>query len=299
MSPGNDTATRVNRALDYVLAHLDEPLPLEAVAKAAAFSPFHFHRVFKALMGETLASFVKRARLERAIRQMTYAPERSLTEVAHTSGFKSLSDFSRSFRKRFGVPPSAFDVATFRDDGRKQMLDELTGPETRHLLERLPAGENPDGFTVRLVELPPRLVAYRRVSRPFEGTHVVDAAASLVQWAERHGVADGVWLGYMWDDPDVTALESCRYDVGVVVESMPSDDTVGRLELPAMRVAEITIDGAIDVEQRALDWLYGTWLPRSRCVPDEQPCFERWHGRPFADGLERFRLAIQLPVRDA
>jgi AraC family transcriptional regulator len=46
---------RVNLAIDYVAAHLDEPLRLADVSRAAMFSPFHFHRVFQALAGETLA----------------------------------------------------------------------------------------------------------------------------------------------------------------------------------------------------------------------------------------------------
>lgn len=53
---------------------------------------------------------------------------------------------------------------------------------------------------------------------------------------------------------------------------------------------------ARDLEMRALDWLFGTWLPASGFVPTEQPCFEAWNGRPFAHGTERFALRLQLPV---
>jgi AraC family transcriptional regulator len=54
--------------------------------------------------------------------------------------------------------------------------------------------------------------------------------------------------------------------------------------------------GGIDRELRALDWLYKTWLPSSRFVPDDQPCFEAWHGLPFAHGSEHFDLDVQLPI---
>ncbi len=72
---------------------------------------------------------------------------------------------------------------------------------------------------------------------------------------------------------------------------------VGRFEFPAMLVAEVVVRGGIDLELRALDWLYGTWLPRSRYVPDDQPCFEAWIGRPFQHGPEHFELLLQLPVK--
>jgi AraC family transcriptional regulator len=64
-----------------------------------------------------------------------------------------------------------------------------------------------------------------------------------------------------------------------------------------MTVAQVRITGGIDVAQRALDWLFGTWLPQSGHLPDDQPCFEAWVGRPFAHGDEHFETHAQLPVR--
>jgi AraC family transcriptional regulator len=63
-----------------------------------------------------------------------------------------------------------------------------------------------------------------------------------------------------------------------------------------MEVAETKICGSIELELRALDWLYGTWLPQSGYVPAEQPGFEAWIGRPFAHGTDYFEFFIQLPV---
>jgi AraC family transcriptional regulator len=66
-------AERVNLAIDHVVGHLGEPLRLADVARAARLSPFHCHRVFQVLVGETLAEFVKRLRLERALVMMASA----------------------------------------------------------------------------------------------------------------------------------------------------------------------------------------------------------------------------------
>ena len=67
---------------------------------------------------------------------------------------------------------------------------------------------------------------------------------------------------------------------------------------PRCLVAEVEIAGSIEVELRALDWLYLTWLPRSGYAP-ATPAFEAWNGRPFAHGAEHFELRPQLPVVDA
>ena len=291
-----DYVARVNRAIDFILEHLDQPLKLDVVARAAFFSPFHFHRVFQSLVGESLNQFVKRVRLERALMMLSHAPSRSLTEIAFACGFASSSDFSRSFKQRYGVPPSAFDIETFRAQRREDWAAAITDTKHRHLLDRLEPGANPDGFEVRLRELPPRSVAYIRVMNSYAEGAVPSAIARLVAWAEARGLADGQWLGYMWDDPEIVAAEDCRYDVGLEVTDMTPTGEVGRFEFPAMLVAEIEIRGPIDLEMRALDWLFRTWLPTSGYVPTEHPAFEAWLGRPFAHGMEHFELMVQLPV---
>ena len=147
---------RVNRAIDYITEHLAEPLRLEDVARAASFSPYHFHRIFRGLMGETLASFVKRVRLERSVYLLSHRKGLSLTEIALACGFSSSSDFSRSFRTHYGVSPKRFDVEKFRRSGREA------------LRQAVPATGNADEFAVALRSLPARRVAYIRYSGPMK-----------------------------------------------------------------------------------------------------------------------------------
>ncbi|MEE9394059.1 MAG: AraC family transcriptional regulator [Planctomycetota bacterium] len=291
-----DYVERVNRAIDYILRNLSQALRLEDVAAVALFSPFHFHRVFKSLVGETLNQFVGRVRLERALFMMSHQRSLSLTEVAHSCGFASSSDFSRSFKKRFGVPPSAFDLESYRDQRRQELQDSSGDPKIAERLKRLPAGENPDGFAATIRELPPRCVAYLRVFDPYRPDVVSDAAQKLMAWAEERNLDGGQWLGYMWEDPEVVPLADCRYDVGVEVPDVQLSGEIGRMDFPAMTVAELEIRGGIDLELRAIDWLFRTWLPNSRYLPADQPCFEAWIGKPFAQGYEHFELKVHLPV---
>jgi AraC family transcriptional regulator len=292
---------RVNRAIDFILQNLDQSLRLEVVAQAAGFSPFHFHRIFRLMVGESLNEFVKRVRLERALvllSRQTWATRRraTLTDIAFACGFASSSDFSRCFKQRYGLPASRFDPASFRVRRRREWESAVADPQQRNLLKRLKPGENPDGFAVRLRRLPPRIVAYIRVPDSFREGGVTGAAGRLVQWAEARGFADGQWLGYMWDDPEIVSHRDCRYDVGLEVPEVTPSGEVGRIEFPAMQVAEVEVRGGIDLEMRALDWLFGTWLPASGFTPTEQPCFEAWIGRPFAHGTERFELHLQIPI---
>ena len=296
-SAPTDYLARINRAIDSIVRDLAQPLSLHAVSQASGFSPYHFHRVFKAIVGETPNQFVKRLRLERALYLMSHSPRWSLTEVALHCGFSSSSDFSRSFKLHFGQAPRRFDLQAFRVERRADFERLLSAqyaplrPQVRDL------GANPDGFEARLRDLPARTVAYLRVFDPYREGATLAACERLLAWAEPRGLADGQWLGYMWDEPEIVAMADCRYDVALVVDEFVPEGDIGCFRFPAMRVAEVEIRGDIHLEVRALDWLYQTWLPRSGYMPDDHPAFEAWIGRPFAHGHAHFELACHLPVR--
>ena len=301
INKSQDYFARVNRAIDFILKHLDQPLKLDIVAEAAGFSPFHFHRIFRSLVGEPLNEFIKRLRLEHAVALMTrknWSTHRrqSLTDIAFACGFSSSADFSRCFKQQYGVPPSRFDIDSFREQRRDDWQSAITDAEHRHLLDKLEPGANPDNFEVTLRQLPPRTVAYIRVMDSYREGLVEQANQRLIAWAEERGLADGQWMGYMWDDPEIVPHEKCRYDVGLEVPDVTPSGEIGRIDFPAMQVAEIEIRGPIDLEMRALDWLFCSWLPNSGYVPTEQPGFELWLGRPFAHGMEHFELLLHLPV---
>ncbi len=257
-------------------------------------SPHHFHRVFQAIVGETPAEFVKRLRLDKALRTMAFEKPTSLSQVAVTCGFASSADFSRSFKQRFGVSPSAFDVVAWRASHAEKLEAGL--PLGGRIAE-LPAFEDPQAFQVEIRDLAARSAAYIRVTRPYEGDRVFQAAQRLIAWAEKRGLADGQWLGYQWDNPELTNLEQCIYYIAVEAGEFDPYGEVGHYRFPPMRVAQIEIRGGVELELRALQWLYGSWLPRSGYLPDDQPGFEAFIGRPFAHGGEYFELYVQLPIR--
>jgi AraC family transcriptional regulator len=246
--------------------------------------------VFQASVGETLAEFVKRLRLERALVLMAHAPRSSLTTIALSCGFAAPSDFSRCFKQRYGAAPSAFDLKGWR---------EAHGSELEATVAKAAGRRNPDRFRVTIRKLPARTVAYIRVLNPYKGDAVAQAIQRLVAWAERNALAEGQWLGYQWDNPEITSLEDCQYHVAVEAERFVPRGEIGRYRFPPMVVAQVEIRGGIELELRALQWLYGTWLPRSGYVPDDQPGFEAWIGRPFAHGTEYFEIHAQLPVKRA
>ena len=98
---------RLNNVKRYIQEHLDEPLNREVLAAVAGFSVPHFHRVFTAQIGESIASYVRRVRLERAGRKLRMGAT-DITAVALAAGYETHTAFGKAFKQHFGLSPSEF-----------------------------------------------------------------------------------------------------------------------------------------------------------------------------------------------
>ena len=85
---------RINRVIDHIEETLGDELRLKNLARVARFSPFHFHRIFSARVGETLNHFIQRIRIEKAASNLVGNPKQSITTVAIDGGFSSSATFS-------------------------------------------------------------------------------------------------------------------------------------------------------------------------------------------------------------
>src|SRR4029077_17942250 len=93
---------RMHKVLEHIDRHLDQPLDLATLAEVAYFSPFHFHRLFAAWMGETLGDYLRRRRVELAAMRLLSQPRLRVLNAALSVGFGSGEAFSRAFKGRFG-----------------------------------------------------------------------------------------------------------------------------------------------------------------------------------------------------
>ena len=102
---------KLRRVMEFIEAHLDQPMPLEQLAAAAAVSPFHFHRQFKRTTGMTPHQYIVRMRTERA-KALLSGSDLPLAEVAAQSGFADQSHFTSTFRRTTSMTPRGYRNAT-------------------------------------------------------------------------------------------------------------------------------------------------------------------------------------------
>ncbi len=117
----HDYIQRVNAIIDFIDANLNTDLSLESLSEMAAFSPFHFHRIFLEITGETPNTFITRKRVEKIASILLVGTDEPLNDLAYRYGFSCGNSFSRAFRKFYGVTPSQY-----RDKFSKIGVEVLT-----------------------------------------------------------------------------------------------------------------------------------------------------------------------------
>ena len=240
------------RVMLYVQDHLDEPHSIDALARIARFSPFHFHRIFRGMAGESLMAHVKRLRLERAAHHLSLT-NRPVAEIATAAGYESHESFSRAFQGHFGVSPSRF---------RRQPRagDQPGGTHGRDPLDAV--GDAAHWADVRIVNFSARHVAFVRHIGPYQGAG--RAWGPLLAWAGSHALDTKAQLAIAYDDPEITPAEHLRYDACIEAPaSIEPTDPVQFQTIEGGDYAVYTHVGAYEKLGEAYLNLYGRWLPAS------------------------------------
>jgi len=99
--------SHLRRARDLADRHYAEPLDLDALARAASVSKYHFSRSFSDAYGETPIRYLTRRRIERA-QDLLRSANLTVTEVCMLVGFSSLGSFSSRFRELVGESPTQY-----------------------------------------------------------------------------------------------------------------------------------------------------------------------------------------------
>jgi AraC family transcriptional regulator len=272
----HDTLQRIGRALELVEARLfDERLAPSDLARAAAFSPWHFHRVFQAFTGQTPVGYVRKRRFAEICRRLCMS-EVPIAALALDCGFGSQATFTRAFTREIGVSPgryrSAGQIAPAHDFGPLD-VEEILARAGRQSME--PRIAHRPAFDV---------VGMAERFTPATSSRIPELwgrfVARLDDVRQRRGVATyGVCV-----DADPASVDEAgfTYVAGVEVErveSIPGGMTA--LTVPAGRYAVFTHAGHISRLKDTVKQIWGRWLPALpyRLVrrPDFELYDERWN----------------------
>ena len=306
----NIYTTRINRVITFIEENLDKPLKLETLAREACFSPYHFHRIFTAIVGETPNTFVNRVRLERAALLLLRAPSRSITDIAFSCGFSSSAVFSRSFRQYFALSASEWRKQaqqgaalnrkiskTNRKNWKDRTLlktDRGSSTNEKHIYQ-----SETDRMNVNVRQMPRFHVAYVANLEGYNVEKICEAWRTLYTWASARDLLtpDAQTLGISFDDPTITEFNKCRYYLCLTVPGdIPADETVGLLDIPAGKHGVYRFEGLQQEIIPTYQRLYAEWLPESGYQPADFPCYEIYYATPDNPYEGIFRMDLCIPV---
>jgi len=311
---------RVDRAIDHIRMNLAGDLSLQALARVASFSPYHFHRLFRSVTGETVNGFIRRVRVETAAVKLLHQPTLSISQIGVECGFGSSSSFAREFRTAFGMSASQFRDGGFREwdaaralgskDGQGESKGGKAERKAREDPERAGAYTPPETGTretrrtpmkiqFEVKEMPALHVAYVRHTGPYH--EIGEAFDRLGRWAGPRGfyaVPGALVLGVYHDDPKVTEPSKLRSSACVTVpKGTKTDAEVGTMDIPGGRFAVAHCELGRDEFGAAWDKLIGEWIPRNGYQSDDRMCYEVYLNDPQSHPERKFVVDICEPVK--
>ncbi len=273
----NGYSERMQRVVDYVAGHLDQELDLQTLAGVAWLSPYHFHRIYRGLLGETVNETVRRLRLQRAAIDLLDR-ELSIERTARRASYESQAAFTRAFRAEYGEPP-----ARYRGTRRIVELDQRS---------------NPSMYQVESIVLPKLRVAaiqhrgdYQLTSKAFERLMTAAATTGLLTPTART-------IGIYHDDPVSVPQNDLRSTACITVPEgwVPSGE-LAEAYVEGGRYARIIHTGPYIELKTAYDWLYQTWLPSCNEEPRDLPCLEEYLNDPRQVSAKDLKTAVMMPLQ--
>lgn len=291
----------LNQVINHIHSNLDRPQSLAELADIAGFSPFHFHRIFKSLTGETIGEYLLRARLEKSANLLLSHPEETVINILVACGFSSPAVYSRAFKERFKISPSLF-----RSLNRSNIGKEHRNP-----------GKEPDGYSrynitqsrsdinkfhppirIEVMELPEMHVAYIRHIKGYRkgspDIRISQAFERICNWAKAQNLftPSTLVLGIPYDHPEITPDDRSRYDACITIprEISRPQGNISVQDIPGGKYAVSRIEVNTSernqigkmIEDVYIECLL-EWLPASGYQAEDLPPLEIYRepvGRP-------------------
>ena len=293
-----DYRARIERVIRALSDEPEAPHTLDELARIAHFSPFHFHRIYRAMVGESVVETARRLRLARAALLLA-TTDSPVTEIAMDSGYESVQTFSRAFRNLTSVSPREF-----RDRGM-QLAQLVVGPR--------PIKRGGSNMQVEIVERGPIKAWTMRLRGAMTPESFKDVYSRLWQWQIDHGIAGRTKeaIGVFYGDGEGVGLDregyamlekegsdnAFRYYAGVIWdEPLKADGGIEVLEVPGGKYASYRLVGSYHGIPEAFQRLYGEWLPKSGYVPDDRPALEIYRNNPYDTPANDLITDLLIPL---
>jgi AraC family transcriptional regulator len=287
----------MNRVLEFIQEHLNEPLTLEDIAQEALLSKFHFHRIFKMVTSESLNEFIQRLRIEKSANILYCESTDSLTDIALNCGFSSSAYFSRVFKKHYGISATTFRKLSVQE---KQQFIQTHIKGLYPLKNYYPLQED---IKIEIKTLPKMHLAY---IRKFyfdlnDKANIIDQMFEyIIDWGNKKGLMDKDTkvVGVLHDSLMLTPFSQYQYDACITVPySVKEDGVVGVKDIDEGKYVILNLRNVSKEEfERSIFTLFISWFPKSGYYVDFRPIHEFYYG---PNSYNNYTLDYCVPIKDA
>ena len=288
----------VQRVIARVVTQLDESADLDALAQLAGLSPFHFHRIFRGMVGETPLELLRRLRMERAA-MLLLETETPVTRIAFDAGYETHEAFTRAFRASYGAAPSVFR----RTSHARRILAapsgiHIAGDGTASAFTPMDTGGRT--MQVDIEHLPDLRLAtvthvgpYNQIGKAFEKLGMIAGPRGLF------AIPGALMIGAYHSDPDAVPLEELRSAAGIsIAADTPMPPGLEEMHLTGGSYARCTHIGPFDLLGDAWQRFMGEALPASGHVVTDGPALEIYRSDMRSTPMVELRTDLLVPVRE-
>ncbi len=283
----------LRKAVDFIEANLDSKISIEEVAASSGYSSYHFQRLFSAAVGEPVRDYIRKRRLTEAAHVLVDSNQRIL-DIALSAGFESQEAFTRAFQKMFRLPPGEYRKQKHQPYflGRSKLTDSMI----RQLISKYCIAPN-------IVEWDERY--FIGIGRAF-GEDIFNPVGEL--WNEfsqkiasiEHSVGTDTFGLCFGSDPSIAKNEDTAlcYIAGVEVSTASTAVPDGMIlrRLPRSKYVHFAHVGPLMEFQTTLDYIWGTYLPRSNYHRVEAPDLEVYP-KDFDPAAPIVNIDLYIPLQ--
>ncbi|WP_024873570.1 AraC family transcriptional regulator [Tolumonas lignilytica] len=294
---------RVNRTIRFIEDNINQKLSLSDVAKVSYFSEFHFHRIFRAIVGETVNDYIARRRIEKAINMLVFKPKTSITEIALACGFSSNANFSKAVKIHFGFTPSEIRNPQKIKDSKIGKVFSKYGKDfnpvdlyPNHITNNVIfIGDT--NMNVEIKDLEEQQVCTLPSEAGYQPEAIFNAWDRLIQWAIANGIQTNTQqrFAFCFDNPTVTPIDKCRYEASIVIdETVQVKSPFSLSKIPKGKYAVLYFKGKPEDTIKAQLGIYSDWFPQSGFEPDNFPMLEHYLNDVRQDGYIEMEILVKL-----
>ena len=273
---------KLNLIIEHINNNLDSKIDLKTLAELSNVSPFHFHRISRALLGEPIGAYISRTRLEQAAKMVRYS-DLKMEVIAYHVGFETPSSLSKAFKAHFGISPTLY---------RKDKLFTL---KKTNIVEITLNIKKPKIETIE-----DQQCLYYRMQGAYQTLDYPNAWKKL--WGQIKAqklFTKGIQhIGLPYDDPKVTDEDKIRYDACLIIhkDAKPTGD-IGVKTLKGGKFAVFLYQGSYKYFAEIYDYIFNEWLLNTDYELRDEHVRERYISHPERVAEEKLKTEFYIPIK--